>query len=140
MPGNEFPTALLNSGGNGKFIPASLNACINEKINNTSPLGSPLQSSSTSPQPLRHNKSPSHQPANTVIGNYGIRQTNQSPTGQDFQSNKPVPNSVASIKTSSNDLVRTLSVDSLFKPDVTVAADGRLIIDSFDILEVYFQL
>eukprot|EP00794_Sanderia_malayensis_P016909 gene16909-18615_t len=127
MPGSEFPTALLNPAGgmNGKFIPTSLNACISDKINTTSPSCSPLHSSSTSPIPQRHSTSPSQRQVKNVIGSYGIRRPTHSPPVQEFQSNKPMPSAVDAIK-SSNDLVRTLSVDSLFNSGVTVAKDAGI--------------
>ncbi len=123
MPGNEFPTALLNSGMNGKFIPTSMNAGINEKLN-TSPLGSPLQSSSTSPLPIHPNTSPSHRPANNMVGNYAPSQQESSSSSQELPTKKPVQNSMVE-KLSGSDLVRTLSVDSLFKPDASSSTDGN---------------
>ena len=114
MPGNEFPTALLNAGMNGKFIPNSINAGIGEKAS-SSPLQSPLPSESSSPLPF-HQTSPSKHQTNNPLGNYEITGNMQKSNTQDVHPASAIPTSLND-KLVSSDLVRTLSVDSLFKQD-----------------------
>lgn len=114
MPGNEFPTALLNAGMNGKFIPNSINAGIGERAS-SSPLQSPLPSESTSPLPF-HQTSPSKHQPNNPLGNFEITGNMQKSNTQDMHPVSAIPTSLND-KLVSSDLVRTLSVDSLFKHD-----------------------
>ena len=126
MPGNEFPTALLAAGMNGKFIPYSINAGKNEALT-SSPIESPLPPCQTSPLPYRqHNTSPrmpvTSQLAASTYDTAPPLMTQQT----EMQPRSALPVSMANEKLAGDDLVRTLSVDSLFKRDVTVChGDGK---------------
>ena len=117
MPGNEFPTALLAPAMNGKLqIPYSVNTNNNEIIT-SSPLGSPLQSNSTSPNSVSQNGPPPKLTVNPVVSQYSQSKSPNSQASGELQKRTEIPISVTSDKLISSDLVRTMSVDSLFKHD-----------------------
>lgn len=72
-----------------------------------------------------------------MVGNYNINHPAHPAQIQDLNSRKPNPISAVADKFSGNDLVRTLSVDSLFRPGATNASDGTELRSSFR-ARVYF--
>lgn len=123
LPGNEFPTTLLAAGMNSKFIPYSINAGISEAVT-SSPIESPLPQPSTSPVPYRQANSSPRPTAtgSTAVGPYEAV-ASPKPLSTDMQPRSSLPVSMANEKLVGDDLVRTHSVDSLFKRDVS-AGDG----------------
>ena len=112
MPGSEFPTALLAAGMNSKFVPYSINAGNNDVIT-SSPVESPLPQCSTSPLPYRQPRTSPRSAGNPALGSY-----------ETVSSGNPQPSDMhprsATERLAGEDLVRTLSVDSLFKRDSQV--------------------
>ena len=112
MPGNEFPTALLAAGMNSKFAPYSISANNNDVIT-SSPIESPLPQCSTSPLPYRQPRTPPRPAGNRALGSYEtVSSGNQQPSDMHPRSTTE--------KLAGEDLVRTLSDDSLFKRDSQV--------------------
>ncbi|XP_065051296.1 protein bicaudal C homolog 1-like [Rhopilema esculentum] len=124
MPGNEFPTALLAPAMNGKLqIPYSVNTNNNEIIT-SSPLGSPLQSNSTSPNSVSQNGPPLKLTVNPVVSQYNQSKSPNSQASGELQKRTEIPISVTSDKLISSDLVRTMSVDSCSSTTTTIMMVG----------------
>ena len=117
MPGSEFPTALLAAGMNSKLIPYSVSASSSE-VMTSSPVESPLPPCSSSPSYRQRNSSP-RPSVNPAVSSYEAM-SSAHPQTSDMH-----PRS-ASERLAGEDLVRTLSVDSLFKRDGQVdSGEGK---------------